>query len=250
MKYLLLGCALWCSQLSANMACPSTLRMAYNTNWLPYVRVTHDTVSGTDIELVRTLARQLGASLQLVQMTEQRALQQLQQGELDLLFAASYTKERAAYAYFSSPYREESITAVVHNELLAQQPELTHSAEFYQLAAKRWSGAVNTAGYYGEEFEHFKLNQGQNRLFHVSEELRRLQMVAQGRAQYSLVDPLVARYHISQHQDLSVLQLLPFMLHRSTIHLMLSKKTISPLCLVHLDQQLKIQLSQQTASEQ
>lgn len=250
MKYLLAGVVLYCHLVSATTTCPGIWRVAYNTDWLPYVSLTDQAVSGTDVELVRSLTQQLGSNLQLIQMSEQRALQQLQQGGLDLLFAASYTKERAAYAYFSIPYRQETITAVLHKDLLAEQPELKNSAAFYQLAAKRWSGAVNTAGYYGEDFEYFKLHQGQNRLFHVAEELRRLQMVAQGRAQYSLVDPVVARYHIKQHPELAELQLLPFMLHKSTIHLMLSQKTVSPLCLQQLDALLKAYLNQQTASEQ
>jgi polar amino acid transport system substrate-binding protein len=247
MKFLWLSGFLLFS-LTAVATCPSELRMAYNNNWLPYVRLTDETVTGTDIELVRSLTDQLGIRLRLQQMSEQRALQQLQQGELDLLFAASYTKDRADYAYFSVPYREENITAVLDKHLLAQFPDLNSKAGFYQLAAKRWSGAVNTAGYYGEEFEHFKQNEGQNRLFHVTEELRRLQMVAQGRAQYSIVDPKVARYHISQHKELSELQLLPFVLHRSDIHLMYSKKTVSVLCVRQLDQLLTQLLSQQTAS--
>lgn len=250
MKLLLLGCALLSTAVFAAVPCPSQLRMAYNNDWLPYVQLTDETVTGSDIELVRTLLSKLGSSLQLVRMSEQRALQQLQQGELDLLFAASYTKDRASYAYFSEPYREEHITAVLSEDLLAQHPELKTSHTFYQLAAKRWSGAVNTAGYYGEAFEQFKHHEGQSRLFHIAEEFRRLQMVAQGRAQYSIVDQTVARYHISQHPELSHLKLLPFLLHHSSIHLMLSKKNISESCVKQLNQLLKVQLKNPSASAQ
>jgi len=133
MKYLLSGLVL--ISMQAYAACPSPLRMAYNNDWLPYVQLVDDIVTGTDIELIRTLAVRLGSSLQLIKMSEQRALQQLQQGELDLIFAASYTEERAAYAYFSLPYRQENITAVLNEDLLTQQPELTSKADFYQLAA-------------------------------------------------------------------------------------------------------------------
>lgn len=248
MKYLLSGLVL--ISMQAYAACPSPLRMAYNNDWLPYVQLVDDTVTGTDIELIRTLAAQLGSSLQLIKMSEQRALQQLQQGELDLIFAASYTEERAAYAYFSLPYRQENITAVLHQDLLTQQPELTSKADFYQLAAKQWSGAVNTAGYYGEDFEQFKQNKGQSRLFHVAEEFRRLQMVAQGRAQFSIVDHKVALFHIHQHKELSSLRVLPFLLHQSSIHLMLSKKTISQSCVQQFDLLLKKRLRRPTASEQ
>lgn len=249
MKMLFLGCVLLCSALPAAAHCPLQMRMAYNNDWLPYVQLTDHTVTGSDIELIQSLVHKLGSSLQLVRMSEQRALQQLQHGELDLVFAASYTKERADYAYFSVPYREENITAVLPEELLTTHPELQSRSEFYRLAAKRWSGAVNTAGYYGEEFEHFKQNEGQNRLFHIAEEFRRLQMVAQGRAQYSIVDRHVAHYHIRQHEELSQLKLLPFLLHHSSIHLMLSKKTVSEACVDQLNLLLKTQLKNQIASE-
>ncbi|EGM76465.1 periplasmic component of amino acid ABC-type transporter/signal transduction system [Rheinheimera sp. A13L] len=250
MKVLWLCCVLFCFAVSAAMPCPLSLRMAYNNDWLPYVQLTDETVTGSDIELVRSLIHTLGSSLQLVRMSEQRALQQIQQGELDLVFAASYTKERAGYAYFSLPYREENITAVLSNNLIAQHPELQNSTDFYQLAAKRWSGAVNTAGYYGDEFEHFKQNEGQSRLFHVAEEFRRLQMVAQGRAQYSIVDRNVAHYHIRQHKKLSQLRLLPFLLHNSSIHLMLSKKTVPETCVEQMNLLLKTKFKNQIASEQ
>lgn len=253
MKGPLLGCFLFACAFSCHSVpqlCPAVLRMAYNSDWLPYVKLTDENVTGTDIELVRSLAIRLGSSLQLIQMSEQRALQQLQQGELDLLFAASFTAERASYAYFSLPYREENITAVLSKALLAQHPELQSSTVFFQLAAKRWSGAVNTAGYYGEDFEHFKQQDGQSRLYHVAEELRRLQMVAQGRAQYSIVDQNVAHYHIRQHKELAGLQLLPFLLHHSGIHLMLSKKTITASCVQQVDLLLKTHLRHQTASAQ
>lgn len=250
MRVLLLGCALWCCTLAAQDACPAVFRVAYNNSWLPYVELTDEKVTGSDIELLRSLVQQLGSSVQLVRMSEQRALQQLQQGELDLLIAASYTEDRSRYAYFSIPYREEHITAVVNKTVLAAQPELKTSSDFYHLASKHWSGAVNTAGYYGDEFEHFKHDEGKDRLFHVAEEFRRLQMVAQGRAQYSVVDQKVAHYHISRHQELAELQLLPFLLHKSSIHLMLSHKTISESCVKKLDLQLKKLLKTRTASEQ
>lgn len=250
MKYLLSGCIFFCMHTVAAAVCPSPLRMAYNNDWLPYVQLADETVTGSDIELVRSLTGQLGSSLQLHQMSEQRALQQLQQGELDLVFAASYTKERAAYAYFSLPYREENISVVLTKDLAAQHPELKTKADFYRLAAKQWSGAVNTAGYYGDEFEQFKLNKGQSRLFHVAEEFRRLQMVAQGRAQFSIVDHKVAHYHIHQHKELSALKLLPFLLHHSSIHLMLSKKTITEDCVEQFNLLLQKRLRPQTASEQ
>lgn len=250
MKLLCLACALWCGSALTQTTCPAVLRMAYNNSWLPYVQVTDETVTGEDIELVRAVVHNSGSALDFIRLSEQRALQQLQQGEIDLIFAASYTKERSAYAHFSNPYREEYITAVLGSQLLAQYPELNSSTDFYQLAAKRWSGAVNTAGYYGEVFEAFKQQNGQSRLFHVAEEYRRLQMVAQGRAQYSIVDQTVARYHINQHQELTQLALLPFVLHKSRIHLMLSKKTVSPACVAELNQKLALQLKTQTASEQ
>ncbi|WP_186435212.1 substrate-binding periplasmic protein [Rheinheimera sediminis] len=250
MRILLLCSALSCAAVSAASPCPVPMRMAYNNDWLPYVQLQDERISGSDIELVRRLTHRLGSALQLVRMSEQRALQQLEQGELDLLFAASYTTERAKYAYFSLPYREEHITAVLNTDLLAQHPDLRTSTDFYQLASKRWSGAVNTAGYYGEEFERFKQNEGQNRLFHVAEEFRRLQMVVQGRAQYSIVDQNVAHYHIHQHQEFSKLRLLPFLLHQSSIHLMLGKKTISERCVKQLNLILSTELKSQTASVQ
>ena len=75
--------------------CPAALRMAYNASWLPYVEVTDETVKGRDIELIRQLLSQVSSRLQLQFVPEKRAMQMLQQGQVDLLFAASYTPQRA-----------------------------------------------------------------------------------------------------------------------------------------------------------
>lgn len=234
-------CGLWimcCPQLQAT-ECPLSLRMAYNASWLPYVEVTDEQVRGSDIIVIRQLLSQVGSTLQLQYVPEKRALQMLQQGGVDLLFAASYTAERASYAWFSKPYRKEYNVVLVHRRALEVYPEIRQRASFLMLAARKLVGAYNPMGFYGADFEQLKQQQAvRHRSLAVYEADRRLELVLNQRADYTIVDKAAVALELQHHAKASDLLVLPFHLNEADIHLMLAKTTVSAACVDAINRQL------------
>jgi len=223
--------------------CPAELRMPYNNTWLPYVEVRDETVTGTDIELIRSALAAVGTELKLLPLPESRALNQLEHGQIDLLFAASYTKERAQFAWFSAPYRQEVNQLVVHQQLLHKYPELNSKQGFLTLASRRLAGTYNPKGYYGEEFEVLKqLPAVIQRSVAIFDPEQRLELVLSQRADYSIVDQDWLALRNRQRGQEAMLEVLPFILYQADIHLMLSKKTVTAACV----DALNIQLQQKT----
>lgn len=220
--------------------CPAEMRMPYNSTWLPYVEVQDETVTGSDIELIRKALTAVGTELKLLPLPESRALNQLEHGQVDILFAASYTKERALYAWFSAPYRQEINQLVVHQQLLQKYPELNSKQGFLTLASRRLAGTYNPKGFYGEEFEVLKqLPAVIQRSVAIFDPEQRLDLVLSQRADYSIVDQDWLLLRNQQYGKEAMLEVLPFILHQADIHLMLSKKNVSAACVDALNIQLQ-----------
>ena len=250
--------------------CPAQLSVAYNANWLPYISVPAsaqpnadnspkptspsppslknqqpevyavgdqpEQIGGTDIELMRQIVSAVGSQIHFQYVPETRALHQLKNGQVDLLFAASYTPVRAEYAWFTKPYRHEVNVLVVHQELLQLYPELKDRKAFFQLAMRKLVGTYNPTGFYGDEFELLKQNaQVSKRSLFVFEAERRMDLVLSKRADYTLVDQVATEYQWQHSQQPPPLVLLPFAVNRAAIHVMASKKRVSATCVARLD---------------
>ncbi len=219
--------------------CPAALRMAYNASWRPYVEVTDETVRGQDIELIRQLLSQVNSRLQLQYVPEKRAMQMLQQGQVDLLFAASYTPQRAEFAWFSDAYRKEYNVVLVHRQTLLLYPELRQREAFLALAQRKFIGAYNPAGFYGDIFEQIKQQPVvKQRSLSVYEPERRLDLVAGRRADFTIADSEAVKLDLAARTDAAQFAVLPFFLNEADIHLMLSKASVPQSCVVALNQQL------------
>lgn len=235
----LLVCCLLSGQPVYAAECPAQLRMAYNASWLPYIEVTDEMVKGWDIDLIRLLMSQVNSRLQLQYVPEKRAMQMLQQGQVDLLFAASYTPERAEFAWFSDAYRKEYNVVVVHQQTLSVYPEIRQREAFLALARRKFVGVYNPAGFYGDTFEQLKQQPAvKQRSLTVYEPQRRLDIVAGRRADYTIADREAVKLDLASRPDGNNLQILPFYLNEADVHLMLSKASVPQSCVVALNRQL------------
>jgi polar amino acid transport system substrate-binding protein len=226
------GLLLCLSSSSALLAqCPAQIRLPYNSSWLPYIEVTEEGVTGTDIELIRKVLKDLGSELQLLSMPESRALNDLEIGKVDLLFGASYTAERAKFAWFSKPYRYETSVVIVHPQVLQRFPEVITKTAFLELARRKLIGTFNPKGFYGAEFEQLKLQQPvQQRSVPIFAAEQRMALVLNQRADFTVTDQVSMELRLDAQPVYQQLVVLPFELNRADIHLMLSKKTINTAC--------------------
>lgn len=118
--------------------------------WEPYQFIdVGDYVRGLDIEIAQTVANHMNCELNFVQATWVELLQDLQRGDVDMLMGASYTEERAEFAHFSAPYRDEQFVVFVRDE--EQRNFNQQSIEAIVEAGYRL-GIVDSY-YYGDEFQ-------------------------------------------------------------------------------------------------
>ncbi|CBL44988.1 Probably periplasmic transport [gamma proteobacterium HdN1] len=68
--------------------------------------------TGPEYATLQRLAKQAGCQLEFVERPWVRALQELHQGKIDMLYSASRSPDREAYAQFSEPYRLEEFVLV------------------------------------------------------------------------------------------------------------------------------------------
>jgi len=217
--------------------CPDSLRLAYNSSWLPYIDVQGQHLAGQDITLLHRVADQLQLSLKPVKVLESRALQWLQQGQVDLVVAASFTAERANYAWFSTPYRQEANRVLVHSALQKRLPLLQNQQQFFSYAQQQLTGAFNPTGFYGDGFLLIQQNKVlMQRNLPVYESLRRLELVLNQRVDYAVMDQGELRYLLAKRPDAVQLQELPFVLNQAPVHFILSKASVSEACFLRFNQ--------------
>ena len=87
------------------------LRVGWD-DWPPYFTYKDGNFHGLEHELLQSTAKAAGCSIDLQQVPWVRALEMLKSGTLDLLYGAGYSTERAAFAKYSIPYRDEQFVLV------------------------------------------------------------------------------------------------------------------------------------------
>ena len=89
--------------------------------WEPYgvytFRDADGQATGIDIEMMRTVAKEVGCRTHFTERPWARILLEIEQGELEVTTSASRNREREAFAHFSRPYREAEVALFVRRGL-------------------------------------------------------------------------------------------------------------------------------------
>ena len=92
------------------------LRMGFDV-WEPYQYVdVNNQVRGLDIELISSVTESMGCEAEFVQGTWVSLLDDLANGDVDMLLGASKTKAREDFAFFSQPYRSEEFVLYIRTD--------------------------------------------------------------------------------------------------------------------------------------
>lgn len=128
--------------------CLRPVRVGYLPGRPPYQMVSQDgDVGGLDLDAARDLLRAVGCQAEFVAVGWPRALPLLERGVIDVLPGASYSPERAAYALFSTPYRQERFALYVRLGQTGAFP-LTALAD---VGPQQFHLALNADALYGPE---------------------------------------------------------------------------------------------------
>jgi len=114
--FLLFSCLLMLLNSTLLMAkCNKELVNGWGGEWEPFLMGTYDKPEGLDIEILDAAIKVSGCTWRNTELEIpwKRHLNWVKVGELDLATGASWTQERAEYAYFTKAYRSENVALFV-----------------------------------------------------------------------------------------------------------------------------------------
>ncbi|WP_043307046.1 ABC transporter substrate-binding protein [Pseudomonas sp. ML96] len=228
MKPVLLALCLVFANAAVAKQSSCKLRVGWE-EWFPLIYQQDEQLTGSEYELLQQLASGAGCQLQFVELPWARALQLLKQGQLDMLYGASRTAEREAYAQFSQAYRQEQMVLVIRAPEGPRQQELGRISLVDWLAEPRPNGQPRTLGlirgfYYGETLEAIVRDPAaRNQRMEVRWDQQLHQVLSLGRIDGYLVEASVAQ--AQQSVGGQPMQLFAVSEHpQEPMHLMFSRK--------------------------
>ncbi len=191
--------------------------------WYPYqYHNKQSQLVGLDIDSFNAIAKHANVKIHYIETPWKRHLQMIKSGQVDIAFGASYSKERAEYAYFTRPYRFEKVNLFVKkgtkdNIKLAQLSDLKNSA--YMIG-------VEGGYFYGDEYQKLiKEPDFYDNINEVVDIEQNVTMLLKGHIDGFLVDPLTMRAFIQKYKMEDEFEQHELTVYQDTIHIMLSKKS-------------------------
>jgi polar amino acid transport system substrate-binding protein len=210
----------------------TSLRVGWS-NWYPYkylkIPDLQSSLTGLDIELLKLIASDAGTSLHYTQMTLQATLDALRSGNIDMMSGASYSDERAQYAYYSIPYRNEENALYVLRDK-NQVYKFKTVAEFIAyIKEHHFRLGVKTAGLLADAQMNSFVKDPTNAKYLVpfTDEVEALKSLLDNDIDGFIADRIAGSSLVwLARQDAKVAEHpLPM---KTTVHLIFSKKTVSP----------------------
>lgn len=180
--------------------------------------------TGIDADMVRAIFVEADCTLvELGSMPASRNLTLFFRGDIDMMTGASVTAERAKRAWFSLPYRDETVGLFFLADGGKQFAGLRSFADV--VGQPRLSVLAPRVGYYGPLYEkHMPALLEAKRLSQFIDFTQGMRMLAAGRGNFMLGDASAVE-HAAARQGVKV-QPLPFWLVESQVHLMFSRATV------------------------
>lgn len=228
----LLGLALAWPWPGRAEACSGALSLATG-QWEPYGYYdANRRFTGIDADMVRAIFAEANCQLvELDPMPPTRNLSLFEIGEVDFMSGASRTPERLKRAYFSIPYREETVGMFALADSAASYRAIRSFADF---VAGPLSLVAPRAGWYGQAFEdQIPALQKAGRLSRFGDFGQGIRMLAAGRATFMLGDAAAVE-HAAAREGVKV-QPLPFWVLQAPVHLMFSRVTVRQADVARID---------------
>jgi len=204
------------------LGCSKPMKMTIE-QWPPYIYTNaQGQAAGLDIELVQAIFKEAGCTLEIgTEVPRKRRQYMFSKGEIDVMLAASKTPEREAFSYFTSPYRNESVSLFTAPKKLEKYQDIDN---FATILKQRITLLAPNAGWYGEDYKthYFWLNEA-NLLSPFESFAQAIKMFEVNRAELLMGDTGALVYEAKQKNV--ALAALPNLVHNDTVRLMLNKKS-------------------------
>ncbi len=247
LSLLLLSCLLICTNFHAKAAeneseqiqnqdsCDTdTLKATLNAGWeewKPYVyeKTTSygQELTGLDIELLRVITKKIGVDLSITKTAWDAQVSGIKDGEKDVATAATFSKERSKFAYFSTPYRFEESSLFTSKKSL-KKLNFDDIPEFLaQMRGLNYRIGIQDGVVLAEERLNRFINDplNQDLIVRNSTDLDSLAGLIKGEIDGFIADRLSGSAMIIQNQVGDLVQEIELDI-KAPLSLMLSKKTI------------------------
>lgn len=214
------------ASVSASAGCDKkTLIHGWGGDWVPFVLGTPDKPSGLDMEILDAIIKKAGCQWRNTPhaVPWARHLKQIESGELDLATAASWTEERARYAYFTHAYRSEFVALYV----LKKHYDAYSALSLSQLSKVRFRLGAVRGEVYGEKMGKFVAELG-SKVYHVESNEQNIQKMKLDRIDGYIGHVPHDSIFLNKHGLSDDIVLLPISVQPTgDIHIMMSKKSTS-----------------------
>lgn len=193
--------------------------------WYPYqYHNKKQQLVGLDIESFNTIAQFAGYQYSYTELPWKRHLLMIRNGEMDVAMGASKTKLREEYAYFTEPYRTESVNLFIRKGQL-DKIKLNNLSD---LIDSPYTIGVEGGYYYGTEYQ--SLISDPNFQAHINEVVdleQNVDMLLKGHLDGFLVDPITMKAFVEKYHLYDEFEAHPIAIYQADICIMLSKKTMT-----------------------
>jgi len=199
--------------------------------WYPYqYRDTDHKLSGLDVEIFNSIAKKANLDADYVELPWKRHLRYIESGDIDIALGSSPTKEREQYAYFTVPYRVETV------KLFIRAGEKLPLKSISELCNTHYSIATERGYFYGDEFaKSSKLKCFQTHIYEVIDIEQSIEMLLKGRINGLLADPHTIAAFSKKYKITGQIEAHPVKIYQTKIHIMLSKKSLNKRVLTKID---------------
>lgn len=201
--------------------------------WDPYQYTTtvdgFETFTGLDIQLSKTIAAKADATITFESVPWQQHILDIKNGKRDIAAGATYTAERAEFAYFSEPYRYEENSLFVPRDKISNY-KFTSIAELLSTISKNNMRLGITEGFiYADPKLNEWIAEPRNKQYIISaqNDFENLESLLEGRINFFIADKIVGAttiWRMNAGKEVAEINLNL----KAPIHFMFSKKTISP----------------------
>ena len=191
--------------------------------WYPYQYHNENRqLVGLDIDSFNAIMAEAKLSFTTAEIPWKTHLHFIKTGKMDVAMGASWSKDREEYAYFSDPYRKETVKLFVKKGN-AKNIQL-HSLS--DLVGSKYKIGVESGYYYGTDYEELiKTTDFQTNISEVIDLEENVTLLIKGQLDGFLVDPNTMQSFVKKYQMQGEFEAHSLEIYSTNIFIMLSKKS-------------------------
>jgi polar amino acid transport system substrate-binding protein len=191
--------------------------------WYPYqYHNKNRQLIGLDIDSFNAIMAEAKLSFTTAEIPWKTHLHFLKTGKMDLAMGASWSTEREEFAYFSKPYRQETVKLFVKKG----NANNMHLKTLSDLVGSQYIVGVESGYYYGQTYQELLKSAGfQANINEVIDLEQNVTLLMEGYLDGFLVDPNTMQSFIKKYQMYDEFEQHPVEIYSADIFIMLSKQS-------------------------